>query len=116
LPIFSAKKNACMVVIPPLPRYMFSPCCSAVNHCPNVRMPGHPEKLLSELSVLRNCLVKSIVSFHNTKVADLCFTTTCASTSNAGTRITLLRGVCAKTVSISTTPGTLTWPPTASTA
>jgi hypothetical protein len=95
LPIFSAKKNACMVVIPPLPRYMFSSCCNAANHCPNVKASGHPDKILGDLSVLRNCLIKLIVSFSNVRVTDLCIATTCTPTSNTNTRFTLLREVCA---------------------
>jgi hypothetical protein len=95
MPIFSVKKNACMVVIPPLPRYMFSPCCNVASHCPNVKLPGHPEKIPGDLSVLRNCLIKSIAGVPNVRVTDLCIATTCTPTSNTNMRVTLLCDVCA---------------------
>jgi hypothetical protein len=82
-----------MVVIPPLPRYLFLPCYNPTNRC-STPSPPPSEKILSELSVLRSCLIKSIVGISNVRVADHCVATTGTPTSNTSTRIEHLREVC----------------------
>jgi hypothetical protein len=83
-----------------LASHCFTGTCFALlqlphTKCPNISAPGHPEKIMSDLSTLRNCLIKSIVGLSNVRVADLCVVTNCAPTANTNTQLDLLRNVCA---------------------
>jgi hypothetical protein len=50
--LFLAKKHANIIVVRPLPRYLFAGCSKQTNHCANVTMPGHPTKILGDAIVL----------------------------------------------------------------
>ncbi len=95
VPILIAKKDAPCVIIPPLPRYPFSPCCAAKNHRPNLSDPDFPTKILSDLIVLCNVLIKVVsdCGTRNTRVVDSCPVTKCRSTDNLAVRLTNLKVV-----------------------
>ncbi len=95
VPILLAKKDAPCVLVPPLPRYLFSPCCDAKNHCPNQSDPEFPHKILSELVILRNVLIKVVneCGVNNTRVVDSCPVTKCRNTDNIAVRLSNLRDV-----------------------
>jgi hypothetical protein len=84
-------------VVPPIPRYMFSRCCSDPAHCTNANQSDYCEKLLSGFLQLRNNMIKTLVSagVTNFKVLDACCTTDCDKTANTQTRITCLKEVTA---------------------
>ncbi len=96
--LFLAKKHANIIVVPPLPRYLFAGCCKQTDHCANVTMPGHPNKTLGDAIVLRNCLKKFVsgLGLSNCRVLDTCCVTDCIPTANADTRIEALKAVTVK--------------------
>ncbi len=95
IPIIAAKREAVGLIIPSLPRYLFSGCCDQKEHCRNITDPGHSRKLLSDIICLRNSL-KKIVCSHglaNIRVLDSCCVTKCADTANTELRLAALRDV-----------------------
>ncbi len=97
IPIMLEKKDMPCVVVPPIPRYLFSRCCSDPGHCTNVNKADNCENLLSGFLQLRSGLIKTLVvaGITNFKVLDACCTTACATSANTKTRITDLKGVTA---------------------
>ncbi len=95
--VFSVKKDSKLIVIPPLPRFLFSGCCSQPGHSVNVHKDGHAQKLLTDIIGLRNCLKKFVASLGlgNCRVLDSCCVTDCASTANITVRLDALRTVTA---------------------
>jgi hypothetical protein len=87
-----------LIIIPPLPRYLFSGCCNHTNQCPNVGKPEHPGKLLTEVIGLRNCLKKHVssIGIQNCRVLETCCVTDCIGTADINTRIEALKQVTAK--------------------
>jgi len=58
-PIYKLVPDSCIkIIVPPLPRYLFSGCCNSPDHCTNRTTERYPEKFLSKNDHLRN-LVKS---------------------------------------------------------
>jgi hypothetical protein len=57
LPILSAKGNKPCVLIPPIPRYLFSRCCDDKGHCTNANQDKYQENLLSGFQQLRGNLI-----------------------------------------------------------
>jgi hypothetical protein len=98
MPILSAKGDIPCVLVPPIPRYLFSRCCDDTGHCTNANKDNYPTELLSGFLQLRNSLIKTLVTagLKNFKVLDTCCTTTGATTANTKTRLTDLRSVTAK--------------------
>jgi hypothetical protein len=98
LPILSAKGNKPCVLVPPIPRYLFSRCCDDKGHCTNASQDKYQENLLSGFQQLRGTLIKTLVSsgVKNFKVLDTGCTTTCATTANTKTRLAALKTVTAK--------------------
>jgi hypothetical protein len=97
LPILKAKGNKACIIIPPLPRYLFSRCCNDKSHCTNTEEKDFPEKLLSGFIQQRNELIKSLVQngLTNFKVLDACCVTMCATTASISDRLNELRNVAA---------------------
>ncbi len=98
LPILSAKGDTPCVLVPPIPRYLFSRCCYDIGHCTNAKKDKYQDELLSGFLQLRNSLIKMLVTagLKNFKVLDTCCTTTCATMANTKTRLTDLKMVTAK--------------------
>jgi hypothetical protein len=98
VPILLEKKDIPCVIVPPIPGYLFSRCCSDTGHCTNAQDPDYCEKLLSGFLQLRNDLIKNLVAagVTNFKVLDACCTTAGATTANTKTRITDLKRVTAR--------------------
>jgi hypothetical protein len=57
-PVLLAAQHARKIVIPPLPRYLFSRCCANPSHCSNFNDPGYEEVSLNGVSKLRGILKK----------------------------------------------------------
>jgi hypothetical protein len=95
LPILKAKGEKPCIIVPPLPRYLFSRCCSDSSHCTNAGDKDFSENLLSGFILQRNELIRSLVQngLTNFKVLDVCCATTCTTTSNLSERLNALRGV-----------------------
>ena len=77
MPLITKLGGMPMVIIPPLPRYIFSGCCDDAEHCTNVSHDGYQETVLDGLTRIRNCLVKELrvrglVNFWVTEWADVC--------------------------------------------
>jgi hypothetical protein len=96
--LFLAKKNSTLVVVPPLPRYLFAGCCKQADHCANVTKPEHASKILSDAIGLRNSLKKFVpgLGLSNCRVLDTCCVTDCIPPANVDNRIEALRAVTAK--------------------
>jgi lysophospholipase L1-like esterase len=96
LPIFRAKgKNAC-IIIPPLPRYIFSRCCSDVSHCTNADEKDFPKTMLAGFTQQRTELIKSLVQhgLTNFKVMDVGCVTSGTTTASLSEKLEDLRKVC----------------------
>jgi hypothetical protein len=74
LPILKAKGDKPCVILPPLPRSLFSQCCNDKNHCTNFTDKGISEELLAGYIRLRNELIKQLAShgLSSFKVMDSC--------------------------------------------
>jgi hypothetical protein len=96
--VFSAVKNSQLVVIPPLPRYLFTGCCNQTGHSLNLNNVGHSKRLLSDTIGLRNSLKKFVsnLGLLNCRVIDTCCVTDCTATSDIDSRIDALKLVMAK--------------------
>jgi hypothetical protein len=57
-PVLLSAQDATKVSVPPLPRYIFSPCCKNSAHCSNLDKDGVAEKLLNGVSNLKSILKK----------------------------------------------------------
>ncbi len=97
MPIIKAKGAKLAVIIPPLPRYLFTRCCSDADHCTNANDKNFSAKLLTNFVQLRNELIKQLVSegITNFKVMDLCCVTNCSLTANTASRLEELKKVTA---------------------
>jgi hypothetical protein len=96
--IFGAVKNSQLVVIPPLPQYLFTGCCNQTGHSLNLDKEGHPKRLLSDTIGLRNSLKKFVntLGLSNCRVIDTCCVTDCTATSDIDSRTDALKYVMAK--------------------
>jgi hypothetical protein len=94
--LLTMHKTAKVVIVPPLPRYLFRGCCHQKDHSTNVSEPGHSSKLLSDIISLRNTLKKFVASLSISRclVMDSCFIADCPSTANNASRIESLKSVC----------------------
>jgi hypothetical protein len=61
-PVLLAAQHARKIVIPPLPRYLFSKCCNNPTHCSNFLDAGYEEGALNGISKLRGILKKECSS------------------------------------------------------
>jgi hypothetical protein len=52
-PVLLSCQNTVKVVLSPLPRYLFTPCCNAPSHCSNITTDGYSEKALNGVTKLR---------------------------------------------------------------
>jgi hypothetical protein len=55
-PVLLSAQNIAKVVLPPLPRHTFTPCCNLPSHCTNLSSDGYVEKSLNGVSKLRGIL------------------------------------------------------------
>jgi hypothetical protein len=94
-PIIKAVGNKPCVVLPPLPRHVFSRCCNDSGHCTNANDPEYQSFMMSGFVRLKNELIKHLVSHgvSNFKVMDTCCVTSIATTATIGERLTELRKV-----------------------
>ncbi len=87
-------RNPPRVILPPLPRGLFSQCCNDKNHCTNKAEKGFSEELIT--GYIR--LIKQLVShgLSSFKVMDICCMTNCAKTASTTERLKALRAIMAK--------------------
>jgi hypothetical protein len=57
-PVLLSAQHAAKIVIPPLPRHLFSTCCSNTAHCTNFADEYYSEKILNGATRLRQVLKK----------------------------------------------------------
>jgi hypothetical protein len=89
-------KTARSIIIPPLPRYLFTGCCMKPDHSTNIKSTGYCTKLLTDTINIRNNLKKFVSELSiRCHVLDSCCVTSCPTTANTTTRIEALRTVCA---------------------
>ncbi len=95
LPVLRKKGDNPGVIIPPLPRGLFSRCCNDSSHCTNADNDSFAADLLTGFIGLRNNLIKLLVSsgLTNFKVLDSCCVTNCATTANLPERLEGLQKV-----------------------
>ena len=55
------------VFLPPLPRYLFTPCCNEEGHCDGVGEDGYALELLQKSNVVRK-QIKDNLTTHHTKI------------------------------------------------
>jgi hypothetical protein len=92
-----AKKNMNVVVVPPLPRYLFVGCCSQEGHSTNIASNGYADKMLKDVAGLRHQLKQFVSRLGITKcrVLESCCVTACPPTANTDSRLESLRSVTA---------------------
>ena len=61
MPLMDAHPDCMKIIVPPQPRYVFSPCCMDTAHCTNVGSPTHAEAIVSSTIRLRNILKRKLV-------------------------------------------------------
>jgi hypothetical protein len=95
LPVLKAKGDKPCIIIPPLPRYLFTRCCSDNGHCTNVYDIDFSTTMLSGFIKQRNELIKHLVQggLTNFKVIDTCCMTSCVQTANIQNRLAELKKV-----------------------
>jgi hypothetical protein len=92
--LLTRHKKARCIIIPPLPRYLFSGCCRQADHSTNVMDPGHSTKLLTDTICLRNTLKKYVCELGiRCCVLNSCCVSGCPTTANTATRIKALKPV-----------------------
>ncbi len=98
VPVLTARQSSKVVIVPTLPRYLFSGCCKQGGHSINVSEPGHSNTLLSDTIGLRNHLKKFVVSLGSKRclVMDSCCVADCPTTANTVSRLEALKKVCAQ--------------------
>jgi hypothetical protein len=64
-PLFLTVKNLLMVVNPPLPRHVFTPCCNDRNHSTNLGDEGFRSSFLESIFHFRKILKTSLVGLEN---------------------------------------------------
>ncbi len=86
------------MIVPPLPRYLFTGCCEERGHCPNVGAPDHANNLLSSVICQRNHLIKLLLNagLADFTVMDSCCMTDCNQTSPCSSRVEALKHVTAR--------------------
>jgi hypothetical protein len=86
-----------MVVIPPMPRWLFMSCCTDLHHCTNSKAEGFKTKLLLDFLQLRDTLIQHLVKLgiKNFKAMDTCCITDCTTTANLQNRLEELKKVTA---------------------
>jgi hypothetical protein len=109
--IYSTAKGSKIVVIPPLPRYLFSGCCKQAGHSTNVNMDGHSKRLLMDTISLGNNLKKFVCNLGLTdcRVIDTCCVTDCNMTADIDSRIEALKRSRHKMACTSWLPATTIW-------
>jgi hypothetical protein len=97
VPVLTMHQQSKIVIVPPLPRYLFTGCCKQPGHSTNVNEPGHSSALLTDTIGLRNHLKKFVVSLGIKRclVLDSCCVADCTTTANTTSRLEALRMVCA---------------------
>jgi hypothetical protein len=93
IPILKAKGNKPCVIIPPIPRCLFSRCCGDTSHCTNVDESNFTETMLTGFLRQRTDMIRQLVQsgLTNFKVLDSCCTTNCAATASIPERIAALQ-------------------------
>jgi hypothetical protein len=95
--LFRAKNGSSLIVVPPLPRYMFAGCCKQPSHCPNVAGVEHAKKILSDVIGLRTCLKKFLagLGLAHCRVLDTCCIADCIPTATVDIRVEALKAAMA---------------------
>jgi len=60
IPVIESIKGHSQILLPPMPRYLFSKCCNDQNHCINVGTSMHSESLLAATFRLRALLKRKL--------------------------------------------------------
>jgi hypothetical protein len=96
--LLTTHHGSIIVLVPPLPRYLFTGCCNQPGHSTNISMPGYSNTLLSDTIGLRNQLKKFVVGLGIKRclVMDSCCVADCPATANTVTRLDALKKVCAQ--------------------
>jgi hypothetical protein len=96
-PILTVCKMSVCIVIPPLPRYLFTGCCKQSDHSTNVGDPDHAKTMLMDVLGLRNTLKKFVsgLGLNRCRVLESCCITDCTPTANLETRLDHLKTVTA---------------------
>jgi hypothetical protein len=81
IPIFKAKGNKPCVIIPPIPRCLFSRCCGDTSHCTNADDGNFVETMVTGFLCQRTDMIRQLAQsgLNNFKVLDSCCTTNCAA-------------------------------------
>jgi hypothetical protein len=97
-PVLTMHQSSKVVIVPPLPRYLFSGCCKQSGYSTNVSEPSHSNTLLSDTIGLRNHLKKFVVSIgiKRCQVMDSCCVADIPTTANTVSRLEALKNVCAQ--------------------
>ncbi len=92
-PIFKAKGNKPCVIIPPIPRCLFSRCCSDTSQGTNADEGNFVETMVTGFLHQRTDMIRQLVQsgLNNFKVLDSCCTTNCAATASIPERIAALK-------------------------
>jgi hypothetical protein len=97
VPILAAKKDSHCVLIPPMPRYLFTPCCANQQHCTNLSDEGYCDKIMLDLIAVRHKLIKILndLGLKKVRVADSCPVIEQTPADNIKSRLEKLRSVAA---------------------
>jgi hypothetical protein len=96
--LLTLHQSSKVILVPPLPRYLFTGCCNQPGHGTNISAPGYSSTLLSDTIGLRNQLKKFVVGLgiKRCQVMDSCCVADCSATANTVSRLEALKKVCAQ--------------------
>jgi len=60
IPLIKLGNDSLKIVVPPLPRYLLTPCCQDPSHCTNMSEDRYREKALSKIEHLRGVLKNAL--------------------------------------------------------
>jgi hypothetical protein len=97
-PLLDAVGDHIRLLVPPLPRYMYHPCCGEQSHCTNVKTASYPETILMGNIRLRSLLKKKLAQGPNGTywVADTCCMVSNANLKTVPEKLVELKGTFAQ--------------------
>ena len=96
-PVLEVLKNKKKVIIPPIPRYVFGPCCETPEHAPNTRSTTHAKEALADHLRIRSTIKQALTELKesNYRITDV-IGTLCGTNTAPADKLVKLKAVTAR--------------------